>query len=115
YNIGNSEPQPPCRAVIRVEFKYDGGVGKGGSVALFINEKKVGEGRVDRTVPARFGAESFDVGMDNGSPVSEDYEPPFAYAGAIKKIEIHLEPARLSSTDQQKVRDGENGVTLGME
>jgi len=53
--------------------------------------------------------------MDNGSPVSEDYEPPFAYTGTIKKIEVHIERAGITATDQQKVRDGENGVALGME
>jgi hypothetical protein len=34
-------------------------------VTLFINDKKVGEGRVERTVFGRFSAdETFDIGMD---------------------------------------------------
>ena len=36
-------------------------------LSLFINDKKVGEARIEKTCPSRFGAESFDVGMDNGS------------------------------------------------
>ena len=74
------------------------------SVSLFINDKKVGGGRIDKSVPSRFGPESFDVGMDNGSPVSENYQPPFAYAGTIKKVEIHLAPSGLSASDQKNVR-----------
>jgi len=115
YKITSPVPLTPGPASIRLDFKSDGGIGRGGNVALFVNDKKVGEARVDKTVPGRFGGESFDVGMDNGSPVSEAYAPPFAYTGTIKKIEIHIERSGLTATDQQKVRDGENGVALGME
>ena len=115
YKITSSETLSPGSANIRVDFKSDGGIAKGADVVLFINDKKVGEGRVGKTVPFRFGGESFDVGMDNGSPVSADYEPPFAYTGTIKKIEINIKRSGLTATDQQKVRDGENGVALGME
>ncbi len=79
YKVASSESLSPGPAVIRVDFKYDGGIGKGGTATLFINDKKVDEGRIEKTCSSRFGAESFDVGMDNGSPVSEAYEPPFAY------------------------------------
>jgi hypothetical protein len=53
--------------------------------------------------------------MDNGSPVSEDYQPPFAYPGTIKKVQIHLAPSGLSADDQQKVRKSERDVVLGVE
>jgi arylsulfatase len=50
-----------------MEFKYDGGgIAKGGAVALFINDKKVGEGRIDKTEPVRFSAnETFDTALDS--------------------------------------------------
>ena len=76
-----------------MDFKYDGGLGKGGPVTLFINDKKVGEGRIDKTCFSRFGAESFDVGMDNGSPVSESYEAPFPFSGTIKRVDIDIAPS----------------------
>jgi hypothetical protein len=81
YKITSSETLSPGLAVIRLDFKYDGGLGKGGTASLFLNDKKVGEGRIEKTCPSRFGAENLDVGMDNGSPVSEDYQAPFAYRG----------------------------------
>ena len=31
-----------------------------------------------------------------GQPVSENDQPPFAYAGSIKKVKIHIAPAALS-------------------
>jgi len=115
YKVTSSEVLSPGPAVIRVDFKYDGGIGKGGTATLFINDEKVGEGRIEKTCPSRFGAESFDVGMDNGSPVSEAYEPPFVYSGTIKKVEIKIQDRTLSASDQQAVRDMERVAALTIE
>jgi arylsulfatase len=76
-----------------VEFVSDGGVGKGGKVELYVNDKKVAEGRVEKTVPGRFSAdETFDIGMDTGSPVSADYKSPNEFTGKLKKVTIDLKP-----------------------
>jgi arylsulfatase A-like enzyme len=116
YRITSSETLSPGPALIRVDFKYDGGgIGKGGTTTLFINDKKVGEGRIEKTCLSRFGAESFDVGMDNGSPVSEAYESPFAYAGTIKKVTINIQPSALSASDQQAVRDAAGAAMMTIE
>jgi arylsulfatase len=115
YKVASAEALSPGPATIRVDFKYDGGVGNGGTVSLFINDKKVGEKRMDKSVPSRFGPESFDVGMDNGSPVSEDYQPPFAYAGTIKKVQIHIAPSALNANDQEKVRNAEHDAAIAIE
>ena len=62
---------------VRMEFAYDGGgLGKGGTAALFIDGQRVGEGRVDGTVPMIFSAdETADVGSYFASPVADDYPP----------------------------------------
>ena len=84
---------PEGQATIRTEFLSDGGVGKGGKIVLYINDKKVGEGRVGKTVPGRFSAdETFDIGMDTGSPVSTDYKSPNAFTGKIKQVTFDLAP-----------------------
>jgi arylsulfatase len=116
YKVASSETVSPGPARVRVDFKYDGGgVGKGGTATLSINDKKVGEGRIEKTCPSRFGPENFDVGMDNGSPVSEDYRPPFAYAGTIKRVEIHIAPSALSASDQKQVRIAERKAAMAIE
>jgi hypothetical protein len=115
YKVASSEPLAAGPAVVRVEFKYDGGLGKGGTATLFVDDKRVGEGRIDKTCASRFGAESFDVGMDNGSPVSDAYEPPFAYAGTIKKVEIVIQSSTLTASDQQAVREMEHSAALAIE
>lgn len=53
--------------------------------------------------------------MDNGSPVSEAYEPPFAYGGIIKKVTINIQPSTLNASDQQVVRDGERAAAMTIE
>jgi arylsulfatase len=116
YRITSSEALSPGPALIRADFKYDGGgIGKGGIATLFINDKKVGAGRIEKTCLSRFGAESFDVGMDSGSPVSEAYESPFAYPGTIKKVTINIQPSALSASDQQAVRDAAGAAMMTIE
>jgi len=89
--VASSKALSPGPATIRLEFRYDGGgLGKGGTATLFIDDEQVGSGRIERTEIARFGTENFDVGRDAGSPVSEAYRPPFAYAGKIRQVDITL-------------------------
>src|SRR5215831_17460087 len=115
YKVAASERLAPGPAVIRVDFTSDGGVAKGGTVALYVNDKKVGEGRVDKTVPARFGNETFDVGMDEGSPVSEAYRSPFAYSGTIKTVTVHLSPASRTARDEGQIRGAARQLALGIQ
>ena len=61
---------PPGTHQVRMEFAYDGGgLAKGGTVTLYLDGDKVGEGRVEATVPLIFsGDETADVGSDTASP-----------------------------------------------
>jgi arylsulfatase A-like enzyme len=60
---------------VRMEFAYaGGGLGKGGTASLYVDGKKVGEGKVGATAAMVFSADDgCDVGVDTGSPVSPDY------------------------------------------
>ena len=77
-----------------MEFKYDGGgLAKGGNVSLYVDGAKVGEGRVETTVPMLFSAdETCDVGRGTGSAVSPDYDPKDnAFNGEVSWVQIDLE------------------------
>jgi hypothetical protein len=54
--------------------------------------KKVGEGRIERTVPMVFTIdESADVGRDTGTPVSSDYAcATSTFSGKINWVQIDL-------------------------
>jgi len=75
FTIEGTAPIPSGTHQVRMEFGYDGGgLGQGGTVALYLDGTSVGEGRVDATVPLVFSAdETADIGRDSASPVSEDY------------------------------------------
>jgi arylsulfatase len=63
---------PPGDHQVRMEFAYaGGGLGKGGTASLYVDGKKVGEGKVGATAAFVFSADDgCDVGVDTGSPVS---------------------------------------------
>jgi arylsulfatase len=78
---------------VRVEFDYDGGgLGKGGNVSLYLDGEKVGEGRVDATVPMLFSAdETSDLGSDSGTPVTDDLATDeLEFTGRVQWVEIDL-------------------------
>jgi len=93
YVITSNETVPAGKALLEFQFASDGGIGAGGVGKLFINGKPVGEGRIERTELIMFSDdETFDIGLDTGTPVTETYQVPFAFTGEIEKVEIELGP-----------------------
>lgn len=84
---------PKGDSVVRLDFNYEGGkeVGKSATAAIFIDDKKVAEGKIEKTVAGRFGIDTFGIGEDTGQPVTFDYSPPFAFTGDLKEVQIELE------------------------
>ena len=65
------------------------------AVILKVDGAEVARTTVQRTVPAAFTAsETFDVGIDLGSPVSLGYfdRRPFAFTGRIEAVTVELTP-----------------------
>ena len=92
FHVGGTRP---CRREhqVRMEFAYDGGgLGKGGAATLFVDGAKVGEGRVDATVPMVFSAdETLDLGDDTGSPVSGDYTSAESrFTGNVNWVQLDI-------------------------
>ncbi|WP_312362602.1 arylsulfatase [Ensifer sp.] len=92
YVIKSDTPLPTGDAVVRLDFDYEGGkeLGKAASAAIFVNDKKVAEGKIEKTVAGRFGIDTFGIGADTGQPVTSDYKPPFAFNGGLKEVQIEL-------------------------
>jgi len=93
YTVTSSTPIAPGRHVLGVDFKYDGGgFGKGAVATLLIDGASASVGRVERTAPfvIEYG-EGVDVGRDTGTPVSEDYQVPFDFAGQLDKVTVTLQ------------------------
>jgi arylsulfatase A-like enzyme len=96
FKIAADEALVSGERQVRVEFDYDGGgLGKGGTVSLFVDGSQVAQGRVDGTVPMLFSAdETTDVGSDTGTPVSDDYGPgDSAFTGRIDRVQLDIDEA----------------------
>jgi hypothetical protein len=76
YTVAAPETLRPGKAVIRMDLTYDGGGrDKGGTTTLSIDGRKVAEGRIANTTANVFsGDETADVGVDEATPVTEDYK-----------------------------------------
>ena len=86
----STDKLPSGKASLRGEFTYDGGgLGKGGTMTLYVNDKKVADVRLEKTVALTLGlGGTLDVGVDTGSPVDEAYTPPFRFNGKIESVAV---------------------------
>jgi arylsulfatase len=93
-SIAGSAKLAPGKATLRFEFAYDGGgPGKGGMGALYVNDKKVAERRIEHTQAGIFSAdETADVGIDLGTPVVEviGAEAKSRFTGRIPKVTVQV-------------------------
>jgi arylsulfatase len=92
YRVTSPDKLKPGKHTLRYEFTYDGGgAGKGGMGTLYVDDKKVGSGKIGRTMGYRISLdETFDIGSDAGEPVSEDYHVPFDFKGKLNKVVVKL-------------------------
>lgn len=89
------DPLPPGAHEVGVRFAYDGGgIGKGGTLGLFVDGVEVAGGRLAATVGYQFSMdETMDVGCDRGTPVTEEYGPQPGlnrYQGTLKQVRVDL-------------------------
>jgi hypothetical protein len=108
FRIASDQPILPGNHIVRFKFDYDGGgIGKGATGTLFVDEKQVAEGKIPQTIGVRFSLdETFDVGEDTGTPVSEAYadKMPYSFTGTLKKFVVVLEPEKLSAEEKERLR-----------
>ena len=108
YTIESKGPLPAGKATVKFEFKYDGGgLGKGGTATLYVNDQKVGEGRIEKTQPFIFSADDTeDVGEDLATPVTEDYkEGDNKFTGTIDKIVLTITPPPAAVEKEEESQD----------
>ena len=94
------------RHTITLDFAYDGGFGAGGTLVMSVDDRDVAGGRIDKTVPLVYSmsGETFDVGIDTGSPVG-NYPHDYRCTAHIEGVTIE----RLSEVPAdvaERVREG---------
>jgi arylsulfatase A-like enzyme/uncharacterized protein YfiM (DUF2279 family) len=97
YKQVSTERLPTGAVTVKMLFDADEPKpGSGGTVTLWANDKKIGEGRLPHTVPVAFSSYAgMDVGRDNGLVVDRSYEDraPYPFSGTVKKVVFDLRPA----------------------
>jgi arylsulfatase len=88
-SFARGEPLAAGRHQLVVEFDYDGGLGAGGTAYLSADGRVVSSVRVERTIPVVFSmsGETFDVGLDTGSPVGP-YPHVFECEAGIEAVTL---------------------------
>ena len=99
------EPLPSGEVTVRMEFAADGPQpATGGDVTLYVNDRPVGKGRMDHTVPVRFsGYAAMDIGRDNGGVVDLSYDDrkPFPFTGTVKKVVFDIKTHRTQDDEHE--------------
>jgi arylsulfatase len=101
YNFGGLErtaiasPKAlgPGKHTIRFEFTPDGPrPGGGGTGRLLVDGHPVAEGKIPKTIPFAYSAdEGVDIGTDNETPVTEEYEEGNNhFTGTIERVTVEL-------------------------
>jgi arylsulfatase A-like enzyme len=93
FKIEGQQTIPSGEHQVRMEFDYDGGgIGKGGTVSLYLDGEPVGQGRVEGTHGLLI-IEEMNVGK-NPVPVSDDYGPKDSeFTGRVRWVQIDVDEA----------------------
>jgi arylsulfatase len=110
--VASNTPLTAGEHQIVAAFAYDGGFGAGGDITLFVDNVNVGSVRIDKTVPLVYSmsGETFDVGVDTGSPVGP-YPHGFDCTAKIHSVVVERldePPAEI----KQRMREGEFRASL---
>ncbi len=93
FYVDGERELPPGRHQVRMELAYDGGgLGKGGTVTLYLDGDRIGEGRVDATAAMIFSADdTCDVGRESGALVTPDYGArDNAFTGEVVWVQLDV-------------------------
>jgi arylsulfatase len=103
-----AEKLPRGTVNIRYHFDFDGErPGAGGTGTLHVNDNKVAEGRISKTVPFVFSAdETMDIGGDMALPVTDDYPEgeKNQFKGVIHWVRIDLEEDNVSHLEPEELK-----------
>jgi arylsulfatase len=111
----------PGKHTVEFDFKYDGlgaatlaynnvsGIGRGGTGTLKVDGKQVSTQKMEYTLPLTKPLDTVvNIGNASGTPVDDkDYQIPFRFTGKIDKLNIVLEPPKLTPEDLQKLKAAE--------
>jgi arylsulfatase len=119
YSVASDARLAAGNHTIKLDFKYHGpGAGKSGTGTLSVDGVQVAQREILQTIPVRFSLdETFDIGMDTGTPVVEKYvdKMPFKFTGTLKKVVIELGKSGLTANDEKKLKEQAEKLSRAVE
>lgn len=92
-SVAATAPLAPGERTIRVTFDQQVGMLTPATVSLSVDGEAAGKVQVSRTAPMRLTLdESFDIGSDSGTSVSETYAAPNRFDGTINSVVVTVRP-----------------------
>lgn len=88
YRFASARPIPT--GILTVRMEYERTARCQGQVSLYVDDSLVGGGHLPQTLPYSQSLEGLDVGADRLTPVSDDYESPFRFAGKMDRVTIEV-------------------------
>jgi arylsulfatase len=108
YYVGGEAELPAGKVNLRYHFNFEGDApGGGGTGTLYVNDQKVAEAKIEKTVPFIFSAdETMDVGGDLALPVTDDYPEGESnkFSGKIHWVRIDLEQDNVSHLEPEELK-----------
>lgn len=95
YTITSTQKIAAGKHTLKFDFAHEGGRGGGGTGTIYLDDNKIGEGKITHTNSNTFGIdESADVGTDENTPVFLGYKGKEKFNGRIDKVTIETFPGK---------------------
>ena len=95
FTVSSKQKVTKGKHALKLDFAYDGGRGAGGIASIYMDNVKVGEGRIAKTESNVFSLdETADVGEDLNTPVVMSYKGKTKFTGRIEKVSVETFPAK---------------------
>jgi hypothetical protein len=108
FHLTSDAALSPGKHELRYEFEPSGkpdlaqGKGSPGKAQLYVDGKLAGQLQLPVTMPMSMGlGEGLSVGRDEGSAVSSEYAPPFAFNGTLRTITVDVSGKLIEDTEAQ--------------
>jgi arylsulfatase len=108
FHLSSDAALSPGKHELRYEFEPSGkpdlaqGKGSPGKAQLYVDGKLAGQLQLPVTMPMSMGlGEGLSVGRDEGSAVSSEYAPPFAFNGTLRTITVDVSGKLIEDTEAQ--------------
>jgi arylsulfatase len=95
FTVASKQKVTAGKHTLKFDFAYEGGRGAGGTGSIFLDGKKIAEGKIAKTQSNVFSLdETADVGEDQNTPVNPAYKGKSKFTGKIDKIAVETFPAK---------------------